>query len=174
MRYILFEQGKKPIDVAIKLDMPYSGVEDLQQEYWALKDLYDLACMFMEIKDDLTPFVKLFKLLERNKMLDEKHVWKFIRYANDDLPGLENRCYQMGSAAIGIQITKKHLGNDVATTLCSHIFQLERLRKQYQVDISQKRQIISNLDQQLNQKIYALEEKLYRLPSDVNDRSCKN
>ena len=58
---------KKPIDVAIQLDLPYSEVEDLQQEFWALKDLYDLACMFMDIKKDLTPFVNLYKLLDRNK-----------------------------------------------------------------------------------------------------------
>jgi hypothetical protein len=31
----LFEHGKKPIVVAIQLDMPYSEMEDLQQEFWA-------------------------------------------------------------------------------------------------------------------------------------------
>jgi hypothetical protein len=54
---------------------------------------------------------------------------------------------------------QKHLGNEVAA-LRSNIFQLLKLKKRYQVDIVQKRQIISNLDQQLNQKINALEEKL--------------
>ena len=155
----LFERGKKPIDVAIQLDMPYSDVEDLQQEFWALKDLYDLACMFMDIRNDLTPFVKLYKLLERNKMLDEKHVLKLLRYANDDLPALEYRCHKLGSDAVELQITKKQLGNDVAA-LRSNIVQLETLKKQYQMDIVRKRQIISNLDQQLNRKIYVLEEEL--------------
>ena len=93
----LFEHGKKPIDVAIQLDIPYSEVEDLQQEYWALKDLYDLACMFIDIKSDLTPFVKLFRLLKKNKMLDEKKILKFIKYANEDLPALEYRCHKLGS-----------------------------------------------------------------------------
>jgi hypothetical protein len=63
----LFEHGKKPIDVAIQLDIPYSEVEDLQQEYWALKNLYDLACMFIDIKNDLTSFVKLYRLSKKNK-----------------------------------------------------------------------------------------------------------
>ncbi|MGA7369397.1 MAG: hypothetical protein WBX01_09720 [Nitrososphaeraceae archaeon] len=35
----LFEQGKKPIDVAIELDIPYIEVEDLLQEFWGLKGL---------------------------------------------------------------------------------------------------------------------------------------
>ena len=38
----LFEQKKRPIDIAIELDISYSEVIDLQQEYWALKELYDL------------------------------------------------------------------------------------------------------------------------------------
>ncbi|HZD33934.1 MAG TPA: hypothetical protein VE130_01910 [Nitrososphaeraceae archaeon] len=143
------------------VDLPYSEVEDLQQEFWALKSLYELACMFMEIKNDLIPFVKLYKLLERNKMLDEKHVLKLLRYANNDLPALEYRCRQLGSDAVDLQITKKHLGNEVAA-LRPNIFQLERLQKQCQIDIAQKRQIISNLDQQLNRKIYVLEEKICR------------
>ncbi|HZD34799.1 MAG TPA: hypothetical protein VE130_06300 [Nitrososphaeraceae archaeon] len=162
----LFERGKKPIDVAIQLDIPYSDVEDLQQEFWALKNLYDLACMFMEIKNDLTPFVKLFKLLERNKMLDKKHVLRLLRYANDDLPALEYRCHQLGSDAVDLHITKKQLGNEVAA-LRSNIFQLEALKKQYQMDIAQKRHIISNLDQRLNRKIYALEKKLAKNDSTI-------
>ena len=35
----LFESGKKPIDIAIELDISYSEVIDLQQEYWALRAL---------------------------------------------------------------------------------------------------------------------------------------
>ncbi|HZD36442.1 MAG TPA: hypothetical protein VE130_14660 [Nitrososphaeraceae archaeon] len=157
----LFERGKKPFDVAIQLDIPYSEVEDLQQEFWALKNLYDLACMFMDIKNDLTPFVKLYKLLERNKMLDEKKILKFIKYANDDLPALEYRCNKLGSDAVDLQITRKQLGNEVAA-LRSNIFQLETLQRRCQMDIVQKKQIISNLDRQLNQKIYALEKPKYQ------------
>jgi hypothetical protein len=157
----LFQHGKKPIDVAIQLDLPYSEVEDLQQEFWALRDLYNLACMFMDIKSDLTSFVKLYKLLERNKMLDEKKILKFIKYANDDLPALEYRCHKLSSDAVELQITKKHLENEV-TALRSDIFQLETLQRRCQVDIAQKRQIMSNLDQQLNQKINTLEEKLVK------------
>ena len=70
----LFEQGKKPIDVAIELDIPYGEVQELQQEYWALKELYDLAFVYLEIKNDLSSFMKLFKLLKQNRMLNEKHI----------------------------------------------------------------------------------------------------
>ena len=42
----LYEQGKKPIDVAIELDIPYDEVTELQQEYWALNQLYDLQIRY--------------------------------------------------------------------------------------------------------------------------------
>ena len=34
----LFKNGRKPLEVAIELDISYSEVIDLQQEYWALKE----------------------------------------------------------------------------------------------------------------------------------------
>ena len=47
--FFLYERGKKPIDVPIELDIPYTEVEELQQEYWALKELGDLALVYYEI-----------------------------------------------------------------------------------------------------------------------------
>lgn len=153
----LFEQGKKPIDVAIELDIPYDEVQELQQEYWALKELYDLAFVFLEIKNDLSSFVKLFKLLKQNKILGEKHVSKFLRYAEYDLPALENRCQQLSSSVLELQFRKKKLGEEVATQ-CSSITHLEKSLNWYKIEIKQKKVILSNLDQQLNHKSDALRE----------------
>ncbi len=38
----MFKNGKRPIDVAIELDMSASEVEEIQQEYWALNQLHEL------------------------------------------------------------------------------------------------------------------------------------
>ena len=111
----LFENGKRPIDIAIILDMSYSEVVELQQEYWALKELYDLAFVFLEIKNDLSSFMKLFKLLKQNRMLNEKHILKYLRYAEDDLPSLEKRRQQLSSDVLELQSRKKRLGDEVAT-----------------------------------------------------------
>jgi hypothetical protein len=110
----LFEQGKKPIDVAIQLDIPYIEVEDLQQEFWALKSLYDLACMFIDIKNDLTPFVKLYRLLKKNKMLDEKTISKFIKYADEELPALENKFQKLSGDVIDLQWKKNQYQDELA------------------------------------------------------------
>ena len=105
--------------------------------------------------------MKLFKLLKQNRMLNEKHILKYLRYAEDDLPTLENRCQQLSSDVLELQSRKKRLGDEVATQ-CSSISKLEKSLNWYKVEIKQKKEITSNLDQQLNQKSNALEEKLHR------------
>jgi hypothetical protein len=104
----MFEQKKRPIDVAIELDIPYDEVQELQQEYWALKELYDLAFAYMEIKNYLSAFMNLFKLLKKNKMLEEKHISKILRYAGHDLPSLENKIRKLTSDVIDLELTKNN------------------------------------------------------------------
>ena len=67
----LFENGKRPIDVAIGLDIPYDEVTDLQQEYWALNQLYELPLAYQELINDFDSFFELFRLLKENKMLSK-------------------------------------------------------------------------------------------------------
>jgi hypothetical protein len=82
----LFKTGKKPIDVAIELDISASEVEELQQEFWALNQLHELAFLFNEIKHYSPSFIKLFNLLKRNKLLGKERISKFLRCADLDLP----------------------------------------------------------------------------------------
>jgi hypothetical protein len=87
----MFKNGKRPIDVAIELYISASEVEELQQEFWALNQLHELGFMYNEIRNYLQSFIKLFDLLKRNKMLGDGYISKFLRYANYDLPSLENK-----------------------------------------------------------------------------------
>ena len=107
----------------------------------------------------LSSFMKLFKLLKQNRMLNEKHILKYLRYAEADLPSLEKRCQQLSNDVLELQFRKKKLGDEVATQ-CSSITQLEKSLNWYKMEIKQKKQIISNFNQPLNQKSNALEEKL--------------
>jgi hypothetical protein len=52
---------------------------------------------------------------------------------------------------------KKRLGDEVVM-LSSHLLELKKSLNWYEMEIKQKKQIISNLDQQLNQKSDALEK----------------
>ncbi|MGB8085502.1 MAG: hypothetical protein WCF07_04360 [Nitrososphaeraceae archaeon] len=88
---LLFEHGKRPIDVAIELDIPYDEVTELQEEYWALTQLYNLPLVYQQLKYDFDSFFELFKLLKKNKMLSKQHISKILKYAGHDLSSLENK-----------------------------------------------------------------------------------
>jgi hypothetical protein len=60
----LFSSGKKPIDVAVELDISASEVQNILEEFWALNDLRELAFMYNEIKTFLPSFLKLFHCLK--------------------------------------------------------------------------------------------------------------
>jgi hypothetical protein len=158
----LFKTGKKPIEVAIELDLPESEVYDLQQEFYALNQLYDLSLVFMELKHDIDPFVTLYRTLKKNRMINKKYIFKLLRYAGNDLPTLENKIQDMSSRVIDLGWKKKRLGDELVM-LSSSLFQQEKLRNRYHMEIEEKKQIISNLNRQLNEKSCALEEKLAKI-----------
>ena len=61
----LFSNGKKPIDVAIELDLSASEVHNMLEEFWALNDLHELALAYNEIRDLFTVISKVVSLFER-------------------------------------------------------------------------------------------------------------
>jgi transposase len=46
----LFLQGKRPVEVAIELDLSASEIEEMQQEFWVLNKLDELALVYLEIR----------------------------------------------------------------------------------------------------------------------------
>ena len=109
----LFSNGKKPIDVAIELDLSASEVHDILEEFWALNDLHELAFIYDEIKTFLPSFLKLFHCLKERRMLDEKNIFKFLKYANYDLSDLTNRVQCLSNEIINLEGQKRNLMNKV-------------------------------------------------------------
>lgn len=109
----LFETRKTPIEIAIELDISYSEVIDLQQEYWALKELYDLLLVYEELKHDYDSFFEMFKLFKKNRMLRKQHISKILRYADYDLPSLENKIRKLINDVIELEFRKKDLKNTI-------------------------------------------------------------
>jgi prefoldin subunit 5 len=109
----MFKNGKRPIDVAIELDMSASEVEELQQEFWALNQLHELGFLFNEIKNYLPSFIKLFNLLKSNKMLGNEYILKFIKFANYDLPSLEDKIQKLTGDVIELEWKKRDLNNTI-------------------------------------------------------------
>jgi prefoldin subunit 5 len=141
----LFKSGKKPIDVAIELDLSSMQVEELQQEFWALNQLHELMFVYDEIKNYLSSFTKLFNLLKRNKMLGEEHISKFIKYADHDLPTLENKIQNLTGDVIDLEWKKKDL-KDTITLWNAQLSDLGQTITQYQNAIDNKKQQLMRMD----------------------------
>ena len=106
--YQMFSEGKSPTDVAIALDMREHEVTQLYKESWTLKQLYDLNSIYLETKGDLGPFVKLYKL-SKEAGLNSEHVIRILKLADDDLPSLEGKYYNLKSEVKSLEAKKESL-----------------------------------------------------------------
>jgi transposase len=141
----LFKSGKKPIEVAIELDISASEVEELQQEFWALNQLHELGFVYNEIRNYLQSFIKLFNLLKHNKMLGDGYISKFLRYANYDLPSLENKFQKLTGDVIELEWKKRDLNNTIILWK-AQLSDLGQTITQYQNAIEIKKQQLMRTD----------------------------
>ncbi len=109
----LFKSGKKPIDVAIDLDISASEIEDILQEYWVLNQLDELALVYYEIRNDLDLFLKLFHVMKKNKLINQKDIQTVLRYAAFDIPTMESKIQKLTSDVIDLELRKKDLNNTI-------------------------------------------------------------
>ena len=109
----LFSVGKKPIEVAIELNLSASEVHNILEEFWTLNELHELVFVYNEIKTFLPSFLKLFHCLKERRMLDEKHIFKFLKYANYDLSDLTDRVECLSNEIINLEGQKRNLMNKV-------------------------------------------------------------
>ena len=109
----LFKNGKKPIEVAINLDISASEIEDILQEYWVLNQLDELALVYHEIRNDLDLFLRLFHLMKKNKLINQKDIQTALRYAAFDLPSLESKIRKLTSDVLDLELGKKDLNNTI-------------------------------------------------------------
>jgi len=109
----LFSRGKLPIDVSIELDLSASEVHNILEEFWTLNVMHELAFVYGEIKTFLPSILKLFHCLKEHRMLDEKHISKFVRYANYDLTDLANRVQCLSNEITNLEGQKRNSMNKV-------------------------------------------------------------
>ena len=145
----LFSRGKKPIDVAIELDLSATEVHELQEEFWALTHLHEFAFVYGNIKNFLPSFLKLFQSLKEFGMLNEESLSNFLKYAGQDLPELTYRMQQLANEVIDLESKKKQSIDALA--------QLSDTLSWYHRNINLNKQILSDLDKKINQKQHVKE-----------------
>jgi hypothetical protein len=62
--YELFSNGKRPVEVAVTLNLRARSIK-IVRRIWKLKRLHNLNSVYEEMGDDMTYFVKLYKLAKK-------------------------------------------------------------------------------------------------------------
>jgi hypothetical protein len=93
--YKLFSEGKTPLEVAIALNLKESEATKYYKEYWKLKQLHNLNMVYEETKDDIEPFLRLYRLSKAAGM-SARHVTNLLKIANTDLPDIQRRYCDWG------------------------------------------------------------------------------
>jgi hypothetical protein len=147
----LFSIGKTPLEVAIELNLPATEVHNMQEEFWALNQLHDLAFACSEIKNFLPSFLKLFHSLKERGMLSQEYLSNFLKYTGYDLPELMYRLQQLANEVIELESKKKKSLDELA--------QLGDTLDWYHRNIKLNKQIFSDLEKKISQKQHSIEDK---------------
>jgi polyhydroxyalkanoate synthesis regulator phasin len=91
--YKLFTEGKKPVEVAIQLNLPEKEATKYYTEYWRLKRLYNLYHIYQESKGNLSYFLKLCRLAKRQGITADNIEWfvNMVSIGTYNIPDLQKQ-----------------------------------------------------------------------------------
>ena len=107
----LFQQGKKPIEVAVALNLNAQKTTKLYKDYLNLEDFRNLVSFYGEIKGNLSLFLKLYYVIIQNNIKPHE-VANLVKNSNE-----------LANLKAAIQIKKYQL------------YSLEEKLKQYQAQM---------------------------------------
>jgi len=121
--YKLFSDRKTPLEVAIALNLRELEATKFYKEYWKLKNLHSLNMVYEELRGDIEPLIRLYRL-SKAKGIGLKQVLNLLEIANNDLPALEERFKRLRNDVSMLQFRKQtlernlyQLNNQIATTI---------------------------------------------------------
>src|SRR5215212_313244 len=104
--YKLFSDRKTPLEVAIALNLGESEATKLYKEYWKLKQLHNLNMVYEELRGDITPFLRLYRLSKAAGM-NARHVTNLLKIANTDLPDIQRRYERLKREVSTLEFNKQ-------------------------------------------------------------------
>jgi DnaJ-domain-containing protein 1 len=147
--FALFSDGKKPIEVAIKLDLGADVVDRLYQQFWKLEGLYQLNQAYKEIKRYLPSFLKLFKLMKQQRIMSEQDVVDALKFGKE-LPQLKDQFLLLVEEIDNLEY-KKNNSKTVLSALQNQISTTKDSLKIYQSAVDEKIQNIAEAHKKLAQ-----------------------
>ena len=109
--YKLFSKKKSTVDVAIELNLSEPEVSKTLIEYCRLKKLDKLNSIFKETNGKLSPFLKLYKLLIRQRGMSIENVVNAVDIDIHKLPYMESLYRQAKDEVDKMQRTRQETEN---------------------------------------------------------------
>jgi hypothetical protein len=104
--YKLFSDRKTPLEVAIALNLKESEATKFYREYWKLKQLHNLNMVYEELRGDIEPLLRLYRL-SKSKGMGVKQVVNLLEIADNDLPALERRFKRLRNEMSTLQFQRR-------------------------------------------------------------------
>jgi hypothetical protein len=103
--YKLFDEGKKPIEVAIELHLRQKEASKLFSEFWKLKRQYRLYKIYPRIEHCLPSFLKLHKALKKRGLNPKNVEWfvELLELGIVKLPELQGQYQKLQDKVQGLQ-----------------------------------------------------------------------
>jgi transposase len=111
--YELFSQGKKPLQVAIALNIRQSEVTKYYREYWKLRGLQMLDSLYIKTNGKIWIVLKLYQELIEKRGMNIEKVVNAVEIAIHKLPYMETLYKQAKDQAENMQRTVQRLANDI-------------------------------------------------------------
>jgi hypothetical protein len=116
--YILFDEGKSPLEVAAELNLPGPQVQQFYLEYLNMMRMYKLITIYQEIQDSMGYFLKLFRL-GKDEGVTPEQIMKLLQMA-DSIHKLQDKLQHLENEVVDIS-RKKSLGQEELKNLHNEI-----------------------------------------------------
>jgi hypothetical protein len=155
--YKLFSEGKRPVQVAITLNLGQPEVTRVYGEYWRLKRLHILNSIYKETNGKLSLFLKLYRLM-KEKGMSVDQVVNAVGIAIHKIPHMGNLYEQVTDQINKMQRTRQGLVNDIEE-------RKNKISILYQTAFSIEQEC--KRTEQRVQELYAQKDRLEKLIADI-------
>jgi DNA-binding CsgD family transcriptional regulator len=156
--YKLFSEGKRPVQVAITLNLRESIISKLYREYLKLRGRDKLNTIFKWTNGNTWPLWRLYQELIEKKHMKIAQVVNVVEIAIHKLPYMESLYRQFKDQAEKMQRTIQRLSNDIAA-------------KEYKISLLDKIAFTSEQDgkrtEQRVQELTAKKDRLEKLIAEM-------
>lgn len=140
--YKLFSEGKSPVEVATKLNLSGSTVQQYYTQYWELENMHELNKIYNEIKDIMGYFVKLVRLAKKEHLTPEE-VIGLINMSND-IQDLKRQYKQLNVRKVELE-SILYANKDELKKLEDQITEATKIIERKSEIIERKSQILTEL-----------------------------